>query len=190
MRLTLNRHALTLCVTTGLAMVGGCGGPGADVPPLENGWHVDAVNARQSAAAAADQRVVYRYEWSADADAPAALTEYGRRHVVQIGRSVAAARRPVVVEPSDDAATDAARRRVVVATLGDLAVPDPESLVRLTRPAAFGTPGEEAAEIDADTPRGGQTNGTGGTNGSGSGGGGLGGGGIGGGGLGGGRGGF
>ncbi len=185
MQMTMNHHALTWCVATGLAMAGGCGGPDADVPPLENGWHVDAVNARQAALAAADQRVVYRYEWSADADAPASLTEYGKRHVVQIGRSVSVARRPVTVEPSGDAMADAARRRIVVATLGDLAVPDPEALVHLGRPQAYGTPGEEAAEIDADTPRGGQTNGTGGNNGSGSGGG-LGGGGIGGGGIGGG----
>ena len=157
----------TAVVASVIAAAGCSSAP--DTPPLENGWHVDAVNARQTARAAADERVVYRYEWAVSADSspvgPAALTEYGQRHLAQIGRSMAAARHPAVaVEPTGDTNVDAARRRVVVATLGDLAVPDPGAVVLVQRPGAYGTGGEEAANVDADTPRGGQTNGS--TNGS------------------------
>ena len=179
-------HGLLWACAAPAVLLAGCGTSGSYEPP-EVGWHVDAINKVQADRAQADELVIYRYEWADGAVlGRPVLSGTGERHLQRMETALLHGTVPggaaVTIEPSADPALDAARQAAIANRLRQ-DTPGVSAAVVVALPRAHGIEGEEAANVDADTPRGGQTNGSGsggssGSGGLGGGGGGLGGGGI------------
>ena len=88
--------------------------------------------------------MIYQYEWSAE---PAKLTSNGQEHVAKIAHALVQTPCPVIVETSEDRATDELRRAAVLNALAAAGCAADPARVVCGQPESEGLYGQEAAGI-------------------------------------------
>jgi uncharacterized membrane protein YgcG len=108
--------------------------------------------------AAADNFVVYQYEWTESKPSP-----FGTRHLAELAKCLATSRHPIVVEPSGNAELDEKRRLAVVDALASCGTEITPDRVIFREPEAEGLPGYEAVQVGGHLVFSQQSNSTGGS---------------------------
>jgi hypothetical protein len=92
--------------------------------------------------AAADNFVVYQYEWTEARPSP-----FGTRHLAELAKCLAASPHPIIVEPSGNAELDEKRRLAVVDALASCGAEITPDRVIFGDSEAEGLPGYEAVQV-------------------------------------------
>jgi hypothetical protein len=148
--------AMPACHSAGFA-----GSDCRDIPkgalPPPAGTYVCQWTDAETSRAAADNFVIYQYEWI-----DAKLGPFGQRHIPRIGQQLPLVPCPVVVEPSGDAKLDQQRRQAVFEALSKYADISEERII-LGHSEALPLPGYEALPdgLNLIANRRSNTNGTG-----------------------------
>lgn len=142
------RQWLALLGSATLLAMPACHGAGfagsdcRDIPkgalPRPAGTYVCQWTDAETSRAAADNFVIYQYEWI-----DAKLGPFGQRHIPRIAQQLPLVPCPVVVEPSGDAKLDQQRRQAVFEALSKYADISDDRII-LGNSEALGLPGYEA----------------------------------------------